>query len=198
MKNRRITTKLLHTPFPRKDPHGSLNFPVYDNVAFESESVEELEAAFKGEKYRHIYSRISNPTVEYFEAKIRAITDAFSFTATNGITLRASPLIGGPSWLPVHVKVSIDGGDVFDYVPMNPTQPETLKRLLSLQPVPAEARVLPSPSSDRAENNNPRAARYAQRANDFCNTYNKDLHLVYNNCWTFAFEMIRYVTEEER
>ncbi len=81
MNNLGLTTKLLHTPFPKKDPHGSLNFPVYDNVAFEAESAEELEAAFHGEKFRHLYSRISNPTVEYFETKIRNITDAFSVTA---------------------------------------------------------------------------------------------------------------------
>ena len=74
MKDHRITTKLIHTPFPKKDPYGSLNFPVYDNVAFEAENSEVLEAAFKGEKFRHIYSRISNPTVEYFESKIQRIT----------------------------------------------------------------------------------------------------------------------------
>ncbi len=81
MKKRKLTTKLLHTPFPKKDPHGSLNFPVYDNVAFEAENAEELEAAFQGEKTRHLYTRISNPTVEYFEAKILNMTEAFSVTA---------------------------------------------------------------------------------------------------------------------
>ena len=81
MKKRNLTTKLLHTPFPKKDPHGSLNFPVYDNVAFEAENAEELEAAFQGEKIRHLYSRITNPTVEYFESKIKNATDAFSVTA---------------------------------------------------------------------------------------------------------------------
>lgn len=81
MKNQKITTKLLHTPFPKKDPHGSLNFPVYDNVAFEAESAEELEAIFQGEKPAHIYSRMTNPTVEYFEAKIQNLTGAFAVTA---------------------------------------------------------------------------------------------------------------------
>jgi len=93
MKKHRITTKLLHTPFPKKDPHGSLNFPVYDSVAFEADSAEELEAAFKGEKLRHLYSRISNPTVEYFEAKIRNITDAFAVTAMSSGMAAISNLI---------------------------------------------------------------------------------------------------------
>jgi len=81
MKKRKLTTKLLHAPYPVKDPHGSLNYPVYDNVAFEADTAEELEAAFSGEKNRHIYSRITNPTVAYFESKIKHATDAFSVTA---------------------------------------------------------------------------------------------------------------------
>ena len=93
MKKRRLTTLLLHTPFPKKDPHGSLNFPVYDNVAFESDNAEELEAAFKGEKNRHIYTRISNPTVEYFEAKIRGLTDSYSVTALSSGMAATSNLI---------------------------------------------------------------------------------------------------------
>ena len=93
MEERRLTTKLLHTPFPTKDPHGSLNFPVYDSVAFEAENAEELKAAFHGEKYKHLYSRISNPTVEYFESKIRNVTDAFAVTAVSSGMAAISNLI---------------------------------------------------------------------------------------------------------
>ncbi|MFH0759795.1 MAG: PLP-dependent transferase [Bacteroidota bacterium] len=81
MKKQGLTTILLHTPFPQKDPHGSMNFPVYDNVSFEFETSEELEAAFRGEKQMHQYSRITNPTVEYFESKVQRMTGAFSVTA---------------------------------------------------------------------------------------------------------------------
>lgn len=81
MKRPDLSTLLLHTPFPKKDVHGSLNFPVYDNVAFEADSSEELEAVFQGEKAGHIYSRITNPSVEFFESKIRNATDAFAVTA---------------------------------------------------------------------------------------------------------------------
>lgn len=84
---------MLHTPFPKKDPHGSLNFPVYDNVAFEADSAEELESAFRGEKMRHLYTRISNPTVEYFEAKIRHITGALSVTALSSGMAAISNLV---------------------------------------------------------------------------------------------------------
>jgi len=81
MKKKGLTTTLLHTPFPLKDPHGSLNFPVYDSVAFEFESSEELELAFRGEKQMHQYSRITNPTIEFFESKVQRMTGAFFVTA---------------------------------------------------------------------------------------------------------------------
>ena len=81
MNKRRITTRLIHTPFPKKDAHESLNFPVYDSVAFEAESAEELELAFRGENPRHLYSRITNPTVEYYEAKVKNLTGAYAVTA---------------------------------------------------------------------------------------------------------------------
>jgi len=74
-------TKVIHTPFIKKDPHGSLNMPVYDNVAFESGSAEEIHSIFEGEKQGHIYSRISNPTVEYLEEKMKHATGALSTTA---------------------------------------------------------------------------------------------------------------------
>ena len=81
MKKRGLTTTLLHTPYPTKDPHGSLNFPVYDSVSFEFDTSEDLEAAFTGQVQRHQYSRITNPTVEYFESKVQRMTGAFSVTA---------------------------------------------------------------------------------------------------------------------
>ncbi len=93
MKKQGLTTRLLHTPFPLKDPHGSLNFPVYDSVAFEAETAEELEAAFHGEKQRHLYSRITNPTVEYFESKVQGMTGAFSVTAMSSGMAAISNLV---------------------------------------------------------------------------------------------------------
>lgn len=81
MKKQGLTTTLLHTPFPEKDPHGSLNFPVYDNVAYEFDTAEDLESAFKGEVQKHQYSRITNPSVEYFESKVQRMTGAFFVAA---------------------------------------------------------------------------------------------------------------------
>lgn len=75
--------KALHTPFTVDDPHGAISMPVYNSVAFEYESAEAMELAFTGRSAGHVYSRISNPTVGYFEEKVKSITGAHSVTALN-------------------------------------------------------------------------------------------------------------------
>jgi O-acetylhomoserine (thiol)-lyase len=74
-------TRILHTRFSKEDPHGSLHMPVYDNVTFEFKSAEDLELAFQGKKPSHMYSRISNPTVEHLELRVKAITEALGVIA---------------------------------------------------------------------------------------------------------------------
>jgi O-acetylhomoserine (thiol)-lyase len=76
-----MTTKVLHTPYEKKDAHNALSMPVYDNVAFEFETAEAMEKAFCGRSADHTYSRITNPTVQYFEKRVRAMTGASSVTA---------------------------------------------------------------------------------------------------------------------
>src|SRR3990167_2180030 len=76
MRELKFITKILHTKFLKEDPHGSLHMPIYDNVAYEFTNAEDLELAFSGRKPAHMYSRISNPTVEHFEQRIRAVTGA--------------------------------------------------------------------------------------------------------------------------
>lgn len=76
-----FNTKILHSKFFKKDPHGSLRMPVYDNVAFEFEKAEDIELAFQGRKPAHMYSRITNPTLEYFEKQLREITEAIGVVA---------------------------------------------------------------------------------------------------------------------
>ncbi len=75
------TTRSLNTPFPKSDAHNALNFPVYDSVAFEFDSAEDIAAAFQDRKKAHSYSRVTNPSVEYFEEKIKNITDAHAVIA---------------------------------------------------------------------------------------------------------------------
>ncbi|NOY36729.1 MAG: O-acetylhomoserine aminocarboxypropyltransferase/cysteine synthase [Chlorobi bacterium] len=76
-----FTTRVLHTRYLKNDPYGSLHMPVYDTVAFEFDLAEDMELTFQGKKPDHVYSRISNPTVENFENIIRVVTDALTVTA---------------------------------------------------------------------------------------------------------------------
>jgi O-acetylhomoserine (thiol)-lyase len=57
--------------------------PVYHSAAYEFETAEQMELAFTGKSTDHTYSRITNPTVQYFEDRIKAITGAVSVTALN-------------------------------------------------------------------------------------------------------------------
>lgn len=78
-----FTTKALNVPYPKEDPHKALQMPLYEAVAFEFDSAEQIEANFKGEYLAHVYSRTSNPTVEYFEVKLRELTGSHAVVAVS-------------------------------------------------------------------------------------------------------------------
>ncbi len=75
--------RLLHKPFPKNDPYGSLSMPVYHTLAYEFETAAEMEDAFCGRTAEHTYSRVTNPTVQHFEEQVREITGAHGVTALN-------------------------------------------------------------------------------------------------------------------
>lgn len=83
MKKPGFTTTALNVPFSKKDPHNSLQMPLYESVAFEFDSAEQIEANFKGEYIAHVYSRSSSPTVEYFELKLKALTNSNAVIAVS-------------------------------------------------------------------------------------------------------------------
>lgn len=92
MKN--FTTRSLNIPFPKKDPHHALAFPVYESVAFDFANSEQIAANFRGEYPAHVYSRTSNPTVEYFETKMRVLTGAHHVLAvTSGMAAISSAML---------------------------------------------------------------------------------------------------------
>lgn len=62
--------------YNQKDPYGSLNFPVYDSAAFEFEDSETIEEVFCGKKPGFAYTRAGNPTVDFFERKLKNISKA--------------------------------------------------------------------------------------------------------------------------
>ena len=92
MKN--FTTRSLNIPFPKKDPHNALAMPIYESVAFEFNSAEDIAANFRGELPAHTYSRTSNPTVEYFEAKVKTLTGAHQVLAvTSGMAAISATML---------------------------------------------------------------------------------------------------------
>lgn len=74
---------LLHIPYEKEDAYHALAMPVYNTAAYEFDTAEAMEAAFCGRTSDHAYSRITNPTVQYFEDRIRVVTGAISVTALN-------------------------------------------------------------------------------------------------------------------
>lgn len=75
--------QLLHTPFDKEDAYHSLSMPVYHTAAYEFDTAEAMEEAFCGRTADHAYSRITNPTVQYFEKRVQTLTGALSVTALN-------------------------------------------------------------------------------------------------------------------
>jgi O-acetylhomoserine (thiol)-lyase len=78
-----FATESLHGGVRKKDPHGTLRTPVYDSVAFEYEKADDMRLAFEGKKLAHSYSRISNPTVEDFEERIKGISGGIGVLAVS-------------------------------------------------------------------------------------------------------------------
>lgn len=83
MKKTGFTTRSLNVPYSKSDPHNSLQMPLYESVAFNFDSAEQIEANFKGEYSAHVYSRSSSPTVEYFEMKMKALTESHAVLAVS-------------------------------------------------------------------------------------------------------------------
>ncbi|MDR1499927.1 MAG: PLP-dependent transferase [Tannerellaceae bacterium] len=75
--------RILHTPYEKADVHKALAMPVYQSVACEFDTAEAMEEAFCGRSGDHFYSRITNPTVQYYEDRVRGVTGAYSVTALN-------------------------------------------------------------------------------------------------------------------
>ena len=83
MNQQNFETKLLNVPYEKPDVYHALSVPVYNAVAYEFATAEEMEQTFCGQIPRYYYSRITNPTVSYFEERIRAMTGALNVTASN-------------------------------------------------------------------------------------------------------------------
>jgi hypothetical protein len=116
-------------------------------------------------------------------------THAFTIRISPNVEIRSAPLIGGPSWLPVHCQVIVDQTNVFDFVPLDATNPKVLQKLVTFQDVPAIARIRTKGKTS--------TSIMVDRAVAFCQEYDRDLHLLNNNCWAFAYELVSQITLQE-
>ena len=69
-------TQAIHTRFPRRDAYQALSMPVYHTAAYEFDDAAVMADAFCGRIDAPDYSRVMNPTVTYFENKVKQLTGA--------------------------------------------------------------------------------------------------------------------------
>ncbi|MFC0875475.1 aminotransferase class I/II-fold pyridoxal phosphate-dependent enzyme [Saccharicrinis sp. FJH2] len=76
-----FTTRSLNVDYPKNEPYNALQMPVYNAVAFEFDSAEDIADNFQGKLPAHAYSRTGNPTVEYLELKLKTLTNSHQVIA---------------------------------------------------------------------------------------------------------------------
>jgi O-acetylhomoserine (thiol)-lyase len=69
----RQETKLIHGGFAPDESTGATSLPIVQSSAFAYSSAEGIEAVFAGRDAGYVYSRIANPTVAGFEARLTAL-----------------------------------------------------------------------------------------------------------------------------
>ena len=69
-------TLAINTPYQHPDAYGALSMPVYHCAAYEFNNADEMSDAFCGRLDMPDYSRVTNPTVTYFERKVAMLADA--------------------------------------------------------------------------------------------------------------------------
>ena len=87
-------TQAIHSRFQTKDAYGSLAMPVYHTAAYEFDNATEMADAFCGKTDVPDYSRVTNPTVTYFENKVKAMCNAHGVIAvSSGMAAISNTLI---------------------------------------------------------------------------------------------------------
>ena len=137
---------------------------------------------------------------------------ALCFTVTNifGFRIRyqLKPLLGGPEFAKLHVKVIIasqNGAELkMDFIPQAATEKQTIMKLLCLQPVPGIIRITDTETA-LASNGKRRGSdediaklkAFATRIYNEEHSQNRtQMHLLLNNCYSFA-NRVRLAVQEE-
>lgn len=79
-KDKEFATRIISEPYRKPDTHGAISMPIYKNASFEFPNSESIALAFQNKENiaSHMYSRITNPTVEHLEQKIKIASGADS------------------------------------------------------------------------------------------------------------------------
>lgn len=87
-------TLAIHTPFQCRDAYSALSMPVYHTAAYEFDNADVMADAFCGRIDAPDYSRVMNPTVTYFENKVKTLTGASDVIAfTSGMAAISNTLM---------------------------------------------------------------------------------------------------------
>ena len=87
-------TKAIHTRFAQRDAYNALSMPVYHTAAYEFGDAEEMADAFCWRKCMPDYSRVMNPTVMFFEDKVKELTGANDVVAlSSGMAAISNTLV---------------------------------------------------------------------------------------------------------
>jgi hypothetical protein len=113
--------------------------------------------------------------------------------AINKLYLARYPLVGGPSFLKLHIAIVHEGPAAmtqFDFLPVNPTAAATAFRLLTLQSSPGELK-------ERQLIYRPKNLQYigdtsasVEDLRAFTAEYDDQLHLLNNSCSSFADRLV--------
>ena len=76
-------TKRVHTYLGKEDSFGGLNMPIYHSAAFGFPSAKAMADAFVGRSNAPTYSRVANPTVTFFEERVKQLSGAKNVFAFN-------------------------------------------------------------------------------------------------------------------
>lgn len=71
------------TNYMKKDAYGALSMPVYHCCSFEFDTAKAMSDVFCGRVLDPEYSRIMNPTVTFFEERVKSLTNAANVFAFN-------------------------------------------------------------------------------------------------------------------
>ena len=88
-------TRVIHAPvIDIPDDSRPLNFPVYQNVKWEADTVDDALGILRGQRPGYFYSRVSNPTVHQLETVLASLQGREQCLATaSGVNAVAQSLL---------------------------------------------------------------------------------------------------------